>query len=250
MNKLIPESINSFRSGLEISSSEPAALKRTIVELMARISEQEDLIALKSRYIEELEDRNERWTPTSTPTAIDKSSKKLASELHILESKFEGFQDNFSDFYSAERERVKNALSMLSKLPSTPELKELTARLRIRSKEIHSAKLRGQITPFHALEELRQMCDCAFTYLDQNPRPAEPLQKEVFRARLLIEGLERCDTSINTPEACKILSTVEGQRICPKQSLRAMRRAAALNPEVKFELGKKRKARIYKSRRQ
>jgi uncharacterized coiled-coil protein SlyX len=51
MNKLAAHNINSFRTAQELSSSEPAKLKRTIAELEARISNQDILIAQQNEGI-------------------------------------------------------------------------------------------------------------------------------------------------------------------------------------------------------
>lgn len=51
MNKLAAHDINSFRTAQELSSNEPAQLKRTIAELEARISEQDSLISQQNEGI-------------------------------------------------------------------------------------------------------------------------------------------------------------------------------------------------------
>ena len=48
MIKIAAYDINAFQAAGELSSSESAQLKRTITELEARISEQDDLIALRT----------------------------------------------------------------------------------------------------------------------------------------------------------------------------------------------------------
>ncbi|TFH48016.1 MAG: hypothetical protein E4G89_06995, partial [Methanothrix sp.] len=54
MSQIVVPTINDFRSAQELSSSEPAQLKRTIAELEARIMEQDSLIAEQNEGIENL----------------------------------------------------------------------------------------------------------------------------------------------------------------------------------------------------
>jgi len=57
MNQIVVPDINSFRTAQELSSSEPAQLKRTIAELETRIMEQDSLIAQQNEGIENLAHR-------------------------------------------------------------------------------------------------------------------------------------------------------------------------------------------------
>jgi len=57
MNQIVVPDINSFRTAQELSSSEPAQLKRTIADLEARIMEQDSLIAQQNEGIENLAHR-------------------------------------------------------------------------------------------------------------------------------------------------------------------------------------------------
>ena len=59
MNKLALHNINAFRTAQELSSSEPAQLRRTIDELEARIMEQDGLIAQQNEELQKLARRLE-----------------------------------------------------------------------------------------------------------------------------------------------------------------------------------------------
>ena len=85
----------------------------------------------------------------------------------------------------------------------------------------------------------------AMRFIWQHPRAAEPMKVEVFRARILLESLKNGVKSLDTQEVIKSLTMVESRRIDRKQALRAMRRAANLEPRARLEQRERRKAVLY-----
>ena len=159
-----------------------------------------------------------------------------------MELKLESYITAFIDLYEAEEERISEALEYIQQLPATPQAKELAGRLRVLPGRLRSAKIRKQIAPFRAYRELRELSAEAVRFIWQHPRAAEPLTVEVFRAQVLIESLKNGVKSLDTQEVIKSLTMIESCRIDRKQALRAMRRAASLEVQARFELRARRKA--------
>ena len=162
-----------------------------------------------------------------------------------MELKLESYITAFIDLYEAEEERISEALEYIQQLPATPQAKELAGRLRVLPGRLRSAKIRKQIAPFRAYRELRELSAEAVRFIWQHPRAAEPLTVEVFRAQVLLESLKNGVKSLDTQEVIKSLTMIESCKIDRKQALRAMRRAASLEPGARFELKVRRKAILY-----
>jgi len=245
MDKLAEHSINAFRTASERSSSETMALKLEIEELSQRIIEQDTIIAVQAVVIEKLE--SEASKPKGTILYSDIDAERLVkdakSEVSRIEEKLEEFEDRFKSLYANEGMRIDEAIKTLGKLPATPELKELMAALKRRPLEISRARRRNELDPFHAYEELRELGCRAFLYLYEHPRSLEPVKIEEFRARVIADTMEHCD-SLTTPEVAKLLTTIEGKKIFPVQARRAMETAA--NSRENLEFDKPRKGRHYR----
>jgi len=162
-----------------------------------------------------------------------------------MEMKLESYSIAFIELYEVEEERVSEALDYIQQLPATPQARELAGRLRVLPGRLRSAKIRKQIAPFQAYRELRELFVEAVRFIWQHPRAARPLKVEVFRAEVLLESLKNGVRSLDTQEVIKSLTMVEGRRIDRKQALRAMRRAASLEPRARFVQREHRKAILY-----
>ena len=117
--------------------------------------------------------------------------------------------------------------------------------MRVLPGRLRSARIRKQIASFQAYKELRELSAEALRFIWQHPRAAEPLMVEVFRAQILLESLKNGVKSLDTQDVIKSLTMVESRRIDRKQALRAMRRAASLEPRARFEQRARRKAILY-----
>ncbi len=235
--KVALETINSFRSAEELSSTEPAKLKRRIWELEEQIDSYRNVMERQADRILELE------------VALDlkhgEAIKLPISSGLELELKLEQYASAFIELYEAEEDLISEALSYIQQLPATSQAKELAGRLRVKPGQLRNARIRKQIDPFRAYEELRELSTEALRFIWQHPKVAEPLKVEVFRAQILLESLHNGVKSLDTQEVIKSLTMVEGRRIDRKQALRAMRRAARLDPRAKFEQRVRRKAILY-----
>ena len=171
--------------------------------------------------------------------------KRSASSGLELELKMEQYVDAFIELYETEEELASEVYGYFKKLPATPQTKELAGRLGVFPGQLRNAKIRKQIDPFQAYRELRELSSEALRFIWQHPRAAEPLKVEVFRAQILLESLKNGVKSLDTQEVIKSLTMVESHRIDRKQALRAMRRAASLEPQARFEQKARRKAILY-----
>ena len=167
MNKLAAHSINAFRTAQELSSSEPAQLRRTISDLEARIEEQDTLIAQQNEGLQnlarKLEDRerelqeikklgskNEHGPDISTPPSgllQSLEQEKLAESQRSMEALIEDFQEGFWTLFSEQRQGLEECLAALEQLPATAETRSLYARVKRQWKAIEAAKKRNTITP-------------------------------------------------------------------------------------------------------
>lgn len=162
-----------------------------------------------------------------------------------LELKLEQYASAFIDLYESEEDLISEALSYIQQLPATPQVRELAGRLMVKPGQLRNARIRKQIDPFSAYEELRDLSAEALRFIWQHPKAAEPLKVEVFRAQILLESLHNGVKSLDTQEVIKSLTMIESRKIDRKQALRAMRRAAALDPRARFEQRARRKAILY-----
>jgi len=237
MVKLSPGTISTFRSCKDLCSSEPAQLRRTIDDLEQQIESNLNFIERQADHIRELERALDfkEGGPVPVPAA-----GSLEQEI-----KLEQYSDAFMDLYETEEEYVSEIHGLFKQLPATPQAKELAGRLRAFPGQLRSARIRKHIDPFQAYRELRELSALALRFIWQHPRAAEPMKVEVFRARILLESLKNGVKSLDTQEVIKSLTMVESRRIDRKQALRAMRRAASLEPRARLVQKERRKAVLY-----
>ena len=251
MNRLAAHDINSFRTAQELSSSEPAQLKRTIAELEARIMEQDSLIALQNEGIENLAHKFKQRTlelieikkmhskPGQVPNNAleDFEKEKLEKANKNMEALIEEFEEGFWTLFTEQRQGIEECLKDLEQLPATPETKSLYARIKKEWQAIEAAKKRNIITPVNALRQLADLQRAVVTFI--LGRPGLSLTTaEVFRAGILLEAFVTDSKlkSLTTNDSIRTISAKEEKKIYREQALRAMRRAASLSPDkVKFE---------------
>lgn len=257
MNKLALHNINAFRTAQELSSSEPAQLKRTIEELEARIMEQDGLIARQNEGLQNLARRLEEReheldeikragskmgagpARSSSPECILQSLEKerLEKANRNMEALIEDFREGFWTLFSEQRQGLEECLEALEQLPATSETRSLYARVKRQWKAIEAAKKRNTITPVNALRQLADLERGVVTFVLGRPK-LTLTTVEVFRAGILLEAFEtdRRLKSLSTNESMRSISAKEERRIYREQALRAMRRAASLFPDkVRFE---------------
>jgi hypothetical protein len=251
MNKLAAHDINSFRTAQELSSSEPAQLKRTIAELETRISEQDSLIAQQNEGIislsRKLQQKEEELIAINKARSkpgqgLDKALEDLEKEKREkankkMEALIEEFQDGFRTLFSEQRHGLDECLKALEQLPAAPETKSLYAHVKKEWKAIEAAKKRNIITPVNALRQLADLERSVVTFILGRPR-LSLTTAEVFRAETLLEAFvtDRKLKQLNTNDSIRIISAKEERKIYREQGLRAMRRAACMFPDkIKFE---------------
>jgi uncharacterized coiled-coil protein SlyX len=266
MNQLIVPTINDFRSAQELSSSEPAQLRRTIAELEARIMEQDSLIAqqnggienlahrLKQRELELIDIKKMRdkpgQGPNNTPDDFNHylEKTKLEKANQNMEALIEEFEEGFWNLFSEQRQELNECLKALGQLPATPETKSLYAHVKKEWQAIEAAKKRGTISPVNALRQLADLERAVVTFILGRPR-LSLTTVETWRAEVLLEAFVTDSKlkSLSTNDSIRIISTREEKKIYREQGLRAMRRAASLFPDmIKFEK-KGKAARIIKT---
>jgi hypothetical protein len=241
--------MEAFRTAAELSSHEPAQLRRTIEEQETRISEQDSLIEQQLQYIRELEQKLAAKQQTH-PGAMGLDSLKLLSEISDLrernlrlEEAQERLEYGFDSLFMAQEDNLASSLAVLEKLPATDDVRNLYTRIKKQSNAIERARQLGQVSPLNAL---RQMADLEKELIQfMTGRPLLTFARsDRYRAAVLLAALERDKKPLSTAQAVRILEEVEDKPIDPKQALRAMRWAANSSPnQAKFELrGARRKA--------
>jgi len=251
MNQIVVPTINDFRSAQELSSSEPAQLKRTIAELETRISEQDSLIAQQNEGIlslsQKLQQKKEEFIAIKKMCSkpgqeLDKALEDLEKENREkankkMEALIEEFRDGFWTLFSEQRQGLDECLKNLEQLPATPETKSLYAHVKKDWQAIEAAKKRNIITPVNALRELANLERSVVTFILGRPR-ISLTTVETWRAEVLLETFvtDRKLKQLTTNDSIRIISAKEEKKIYREQGLRAMRRAAALFPDkVNFE---------------
>ena len=243
MNKLAGHDINAFRTAQELSSSEPAQLKRTIAELENRIVEQDSLIALQNEGLQnlahKLEQREREPVLNNAPEGFKHSleKEKLEKANRKMEALIEELEEGFWTLFSEQRQGLDECLKSLELLPSTPETKSLYARVKKEWQTIESSKKRNIITPVNALRQLADLERGVVTFILGRPK-LSLTSVETFRAKLLLEAFvtDRKLKSLSTNDSIRTISAREERKIYREQAMRAMRRAASLFPDkVKFE---------------
>ncbi len=266
MQKVAPETICAFRSAADLSSKEPAQLRRTIEELEARIREQDDLLAQKTSYIIELElklqeregqlyeletarsDPGKGIHPLPNGFELKVKMDRLEKSNKEMERTLDGLQDSFWDLYETELDSIRASLKAVEQMPATSESKSLYSRANKEFQGIVSAKKRNAVSPVNALRQLADLERGIIAFIINRPSLTF-IRAEHYRGEVLIEALYRDPkkTSLYTSVACQILSEREDKIITPKQALRAMRRAAGYHSDkVKFEMGPRRRGRLCK----
>ena len=255
MNKLAAHDINSFRTAQELSSSEPAQLKRTIADLEARIMEQDSLIAQQNEGIlslsQELQQKEDELRavkkmggkpdqglydiPEGFEHFLEKERLEKANKK--MEALIDEFEDGFWTLFSEQRQGLEGCLKALEQLPSTPETKSLYVRVKKEWQAIEAAKKRGIISPVNALRQLADLERATVTFILGRPR-LSLTTVETWRAEVLREAFvtDRKLKQLTTNDSIRIISAKEERKIYREQGLRAMRRAASLFPDkVNFE---------------
>ncbi len=254
MNKIAVHDINSFRTAQELSSSEPAQLKRTIAEFETRINEQDILIAqqnegienlahkLKQRELELIDIRKMRDKPgqvLNNPESFERTLEKVKLEKanQKMEALIDEFQDGFWTLFSEQRQGLEECLKALELLPATLETKSLYAHVKKEWQAIETAKKRGIISPVNALRQLADLERAVVTFILSRPK-LSLTTVETWRAELLLGAFvtDRKLKQLTTNDSIRTISAKEEKKIYREQALRAMRRAAALFPDqVNFE---------------
>lgn len=266
MQKVAPETICVFRSASDLSSKEPAQLKRTIEEQRSRIREQDDLLAQKTEYILGLElklreregqlyelemvrsNPGKGIHPLPEGFELKVKMDRLEKVNREMERTLDGLQDSFWHLYQTQIDSIRESLKAIEQMPATPESKSLYSRARKEFQAITSAKKRNAVSPVNALRQLADLERGIIAFIINRPSLTFT-SAEHYRGEVLIEALYRDQkkTSLYTSVACQILSEREDKTISPKQALRAMRRAAAYHPDkVRFEMGPRRRGRLCK----
>jgi hypothetical protein len=265
MIKLVRQDINSFRTAQELSSSEPAQLRRTIAELEDRIREQDALIAQQNVGLEDLahnlsqregelhDIQMSRSSDHGTYDNLDSlryfaEKERLEKANGKMEALIEEFEEGFWTLFSEQRQGLEECLKALEQLPATVETKSLYARVKKEWQAIESAKKRNIITPVNALRQLADLERSVVTYILDRPK-LTLTTAETFRAEVLLEAFATDPKlkSLSTNDSLRTISAREERKIYREQALRAMRRAACMFPDkVKFEK-KGKAARIVKA---
>jgi len=251
---LASETVAAFRTAEELSSKEPAQLRRTIEEQETQLHAQADHIERQLQYIQELElklserAQIEPATAASTNLQDDERLKLLARIEGLtkankrMEDTIEGFEDEFSQLLFAQRSSLDDCLTVLQKLPATAETKSLYTRIRKQSLAVVRAMDVGKSSPLNSAKLLADLEMEVLKFIIGRPLLTFT-RSEKYRAEVLVEVLFRDSKTkcIRTPEASKILMEREEISIDAKQAIRAMQKAVSLYPDrVRLEQGRNR----------
>ncbi len=261
MQPLVGETIADFRTAQELSSKEPAQLRRTVADLQSRIASQDVLVEQQLQYIQELERKlkvqeEKPQQPKSNTTDLkDKERLNLLERIEELirankqmETINESLESGFNDVFLAQLDHIYDALEVLGDLPATSESKSLYVKIKKQTRSTELARDSGKMSPVPALQQLVELQKELMGFILN--RPVLTFRRSTqYRAEILIDTLNRDPKrkSIKTPEAQSILGQNEERTIHREQAIRAMKWAAAAHPKhVKFEVTSRKKARLCK----
>lgn len=168
----------------------------------------------------------------------------LEKENRYMENLLSDFEDGFWSLFYAQKERLREYLAMLAKLPATPETKSLRARVKKEFQAILAAKAQLTITPVNPLKQLSQLERPVISFILSRPSLTFT-RSEVYRGEVLLENMKiskaRCLTG---PQATKILVEREEKPVSGVMTQRAMKRGAKLHPDLVRYEEKKRVSRL------
>ena len=132
-------------------------------------------------------------------------------------------------FTCLERLATKTASTLADHEATSESERDLARQLRTKPDELRSYLSMGEISYQDAFEELAPILHAAASKIAETKKLGLPVTRIEHRARILLETLRRLDC-ITTADAIKIIFGDEGRMIKREQALRAMRKAAQLEP--------------------
>lgn len=140
-------------------------------------------------------------------------------------------------FTCLERLAMKSASTLADHEATSEDERDLARQLRTKPDELRSYLSMGEISYQDAFEELAPILHAAASKIAETKKLGLPVTRIEHRARILLETLKRLDC-ITTTDAIKIIYGDEGHMPKREQALRAMRKAAQLEPHrALFEKG-------------
>lgn len=128
------QTIQAFRTAAELSSYEPAELRRTIEEQDARIQAQDDIIEQQLKALEQLEEKLDRLQHIEGSPAQADSFRLLVEISDLkerneeLEEAQEHLEESFDHLFQVQLDFLEEALETLEKLSASPDVKSLYTR--------------------------------------------------------------------------------------------------------------------------
>ena len=139
-------------------------------------------------------------------------------------------------FTCLERLAIKTASTLADHEATSEDERDLARQLRTKPDELRSYLSMGEISYQDAFEELAPILHAATSKIAETKKLGLPVTRVEHRARILLETLRRMDC-ITTADAIKIIFGDEGRMIKREQALRAMRKAAQLEPHRAIFVG-------------
>lgn len=144
-----------------------------------------------------------------------------------------GLRVELRDFIVAENARLQEVKDLLRSY-GTPASQALLDQLTKAPGEVSRRVHDGELSPFEALEEMRDLCHQATILLATKERASRPISRVMNRAQILIQEMTKY-SSMHTSDVIKLLSALEGTELKAQQAIRAMERAAQIDQSLKFE---------------
>jgi len=132
-------------------------------------------------------------------------------------------------FTCLERLAIKTASTLADHEATNETERDLARQLRTKPDELRSYISMSEISYQDAFEELAPILHAAASKIAEKKKLGLPVTKIEHRARILLETLRRLEC-ITTADAIKIIFGDEGHMPKREQALRAMRKAAQLEP--------------------
>ena len=132
-------------------------------------------------------------------------------------------------FTCLERLAIKTASTLADHEATSEDERDLARQLRTKPDELRSYISMSEISYQDAFEELAPILHAAASKIAEKKKLGLPVTKIEHRARILLETLRRLEC-ITTADAIKIIFGDEGHMPKREQALRAMRKAAQLEP--------------------
>ena len=218
----------------------PADLEKVKVQLNDALAERDELKekyrdALRRSHAPESADKKEITRLRDELRALKATQQariraEREAERDQVQIEVKELKDSWQRMFTClEKLAIKSVATLSEHEADSQEIRDLARELRNKPDELRSRLAMDELTYQDAFGELAPPLYAATAEIARFKKRGLPITKVEHRARMLLEMLDRVD-EISTSRAIDIIYGDEGKVLCRKDVLRAMKKAATLEP--------------------